>query len=824
MAYMDPMAGYTGYESAFMPTVPEETEEERRRRLAAQQPVTEKITYNADGTQKVTISGTPEALSAANPRTPTVVAPVASTAPAPQGGMTQQQYNAYIARNESGSRPDMGYHMPGKSSAYGTYGITNAAYQDIQRADPQFANRPITSLTAQEQTQAQDVYTRQNTRYLQNYGVEPTQGNLALAHFLGAKGAADYIKTGTISQAAAAANGGEDRVREIAQQRLALGQAPVSGAAQPAPVATAPATPPAPPAPAPAPVDQGPAVPAMPSQGSVQIDDLGNKTVTTPTGETFVVGPDNKPLPARGVDLQQAFGGKFIAAQNDNDALAALAGDKTANPFERQLAKDVFVERYKQNETEAKAKEAMANAAQTGNFNQVSREMKSGGSLGDYLKYMFFKSNGFNEAAEEVANRIGLTDTYQQVTLPDGQRATVRFGTRGEAKSGIDFTGKSLDTKTLNQLTGTMLGGQVTTSGTFFQTPTGQILRSQSDERGRVRLVDGASGQVYTGTTQGLTKLEEAGALRKMDYGVITKYRDKYGTDILTALDQLRKDRGPLTPQQEQDFLNQYRFNQGPAGVGGVPGSTTAPVGAPTPVTTTPGAAVPPTAVAQPAPAAAPAAVAPTAVAAPAPATKPVSGPPVRGLDESETAFRQRVKDYERVQATTEDGRKKIVESASAILADQSKIIGDLNANKRNLKILESGRTNFGTIISGQIPGERAIGELFKTKDAINTKAVMEQINKIAAANAKALGTNPTDRDLIFVTSNIPNESFSEKDVAEWIRRSDEGLRRTLDIAKKQVESGGTYIAPLPEEPPAEGQSPADKARAEIERRKKERK
>jgi hypothetical protein len=455
--------------------------------------------------------------------------------------------------------------------------------------------------------------------------------------------------------------------------------------------------------------------------------------------------------------------------------------------------------------------------------------MKSGSSLGDWIKYMFFKSNGFNEAANDMANKIGLTDTYQQVSLPDGQRATVRFGARGEAKSGVDFAGKSLNANVLNQLTGTMLGGQVTTSGTFFQTPTGQILRSQSDDRGRVRLVDTASGQVYTGSTQGLTKLEEAGALRKMDYGVISKYREKYGTDVLSALDQLRKDRGPLTPQQEQDFLNQYRFNQGPPGIGGVPGSTTPPAttppaGAPA---TTPSGAVAPTAMPPAAaPAAAPTAVVPTAVAAtptPAPAPAPAGAPPVRGLDESETSFRQRLKDYERVQATTEDGRKKIVESASAILADQSKIIGDLNANKRNLKILESGRTNFGTIISGQIPGERAIGAALNTKDAINTKNVMEQINKIAAANVKALGTNPTDRDLIFVTSNIPNESFSEKDVADWIRRSDEGLRRTLDIAKKQVESNGTYVAPLPDAP-VEGGSPADKARAELEKRKKERK
>jgi len=52
-----------------------ESDEERRRRLdaeAAQQPVKQTTTYNPDGTQEMTIRGTPQALSAANPNTPTL--------------------------------------------------------------------------------------------------------------------------------------------------------------------------------------------------------------------------------------------------------------------------------------------------------------------------------------------------------------------------------------------------------------------------------------------------------------------------------------------------------------------------------------------------------------------------------------------------------------------------------------------------------------------------------------------------------------------------------------------------------------------------------
>ena len=57
-----------------------ESDEERRRRLAAealQKPVKQTITTNPDGSQEMTIKGTPEALSPMNPNTPTVTGPVA---------------------------------------------------------------------------------------------------------------------------------------------------------------------------------------------------------------------------------------------------------------------------------------------------------------------------------------------------------------------------------------------------------------------------------------------------------------------------------------------------------------------------------------------------------------------------------------------------------------------------------------------------------------------------------------------------------------------------------------------------------------------------
>ena len=70
---------FTDYTMGFMDPYQGETEEQRQRRLAAEAaantPVKQTIVTQADGSQEMTIKGTPEALSSANPNTPTVTGP-----------------------------------------------------------------------------------------------------------------------------------------------------------------------------------------------------------------------------------------------------------------------------------------------------------------------------------------------------------------------------------------------------------------------------------------------------------------------------------------------------------------------------------------------------------------------------------------------------------------------------------------------------------------------------------------------------------------------------------------------------------------------------
>jgi hypothetical protein len=212
MAEYDAMGNYTGYDDSYQPVAPsydsfgsEVLDDEERRlkeeelkrqleeynrqqnELASEVSHKQEITTYGDGSRTVTTKQEIPA-KAAQPAQP--VAPVAP-------GVVDQ--SAYTAQMESGNNPNIGYHDRTKGSAYGTYGLTSAAYQDVQRANPQFAGRDITSLTPEEQTQAYRTYTGLNANALQRFGVEPTEANQRLAHFLGAKGAAEYLTNGTVS-------------------------------------------------------------------------------------------------------------------------------------------------------------------------------------------------------------------------------------------------------------------------------------------------------------------------------------------------------------------------------------------------------------------------------------------------------------------------------------------------------------------------------------------------------------------------------------------------------------------------------------------------
>jgi hypothetical protein len=141
--YMDPMGNYTGYD---------ETDEERRRRLEEEAaknatPVTQTVKTNpVTGEQEMTIKGTPQDLSAANPRTPTVSGAISPEQIMQRQIMAEsggQQYNPQggILTSPKGAL-GIGQIMPATAANPG-YGIRPASPEEIatKEGNLSFANR-----------------------------------------------------------------------------------------------------------------------------------------------------------------------------------------------------------------------------------------------------------------------------------------------------------------------------------------------------------------------------------------------------------------------------------------------------------------------------------------------------------------------------------------------------------------------------------------------------------------------------------------------------------------------------------------------------------
>jgi hypothetical protein len=402
MAY-DAMGNYTGPDD-FTET-PYDLEEERKKKIreAANTLLHKReVSTYADGSQKHTT-------------TQHVAAPVAPTAPA-------VDYNSYIAQQESGANPAIGYHDQSKGTAYGTYGLTGGAYQDARKANPALP-QDITQATPEQQNQAMTAYTNQNAQYLKNYGVEATPGNLAGAHFLGARGLADYLKSGTISPAAAAANGGEDKVRAIVNARLGSQPSPASGALNP-PATTA----------------VNPAeVAAQPSANPSQYNmagTTGGLGLQMPQPAAVTLPTTYEPGHADHLDAYQTN-------QEDPQALIKMGFDQSVPEALRARAKSRAAELLTQQRDLAEAEKRL----QTDDPNQLADELRSKTTGGSYFKAILFNALGMKKSATDERAKLGIgKDTYG--VDANGDTVIVKVAENGTPISGVNATtGKALPAK-----------------------------------------------------------------------------------------------------------------------------------------------------------------------------------------------------------------------------------------------------------------------------------------------------------------------------------------------------------------------------------------
>ena len=529
MAQYDAMGNYGGYDeytdysAPVAPVMPQgmETEEERKKREEEERKRAEKEAKRADETavqeQKVITyengSKTVETKQEIPAQTSPVQTPQIQTRNMP---VAPDDYNARIARQESGNRPDIGYHDRDKSSAYGPYGITQSAYQDARRVDPTLPE-DITQATPQQMLAGQNAVTANNSKYLQNYGVPVNENTLQAAHFLGAKGLSDYLKTGFVSEAAAKANGGADNVRRIVDQRLGGQQAPASGAAQQQQRAQP---------------DVQPAVPGAPVQA-----------------------PQAMPAQAK-PQSSQGFIDAYQTAQNDPSALMKLGTDENVPDALRERARNRAADLITQQREQTKAQAELG----TKTPSELARMMTERKKDGSWGKYILFGALGMTALRDEESTKLGI-GTDKIVTGADGKGYLIKMGANGAPIEGFNDQGRALTPEELITAAAGAGAGKVTTSAEQFQDKDGNIYKTQSDEKGRLVTRNVVTNEVYKGDPTKLTRVRDVAgqAADERKQGFKRENLTAEQTNRLQVLQQsLSNDLSKATFKDRLDIFSNY--------------------------------------------------------------------------------------------------------------------------------------------------------------------------------------------------------------------------------------------------------------------------
>lgn len=582
--------------------------------------------------------------------------------PQTQPAVGGDSYADRIAREESGGNPNIGLHAPGKSTAYGMYGITDRAWKGAQEANPALRGIRKEDATPEQMRQGFDTVTQNNARYLRNYGVPVNDNTLAAAHFIGARGLRDYLRDGSISEGAARVNGGYERTRQVIESRLSGGSGPASAAVMQAP----PAADTPPPRGATADIQR----PSLATPG-IQSDQAAQAQPVSPY--SLAQGPAGEPglrVPGQpaGQTAQSSADAiqRYQDLQNDPIGLFALREDATLPEFIRKRAGDRVANLLQEQQKTAQATEAAKQMLESGDSRGIARVMAPGGKdeFRSIMRSMFLRMMGANKAADEELSKIGYGNSAEIGINAKGQRAQIEKDAAGRVIGGITQDGQQLSATEAIAYSGSSkdkgIAGQTRvrdSKGTeWTQVPTKQGMEFY-DNAGNRGVPDGKTVPISVGGD-----VELQGQLRRQQLDLKLQYAPLEKVADIIAEDEAKN--GPLDPAIKQSIIDRARGTGGAATQAARPSAAPAPApaqaapapqaGPVAPPAQAPGAVVPvvPGAVpgqAAPAPAQAapaPGAVAPVRPGALPPAAAPAAAPqgqyPGQRARESETSQRER--------------------------------------------------------------------------------------------------------------------------------------------------------------------------------------
>jgi hypothetical protein len=738
-------------------------------------PVTQTVTTDPrTGEQMMTVKGRPEDLSASNPNTPTVsqprfnfgMKPPAAPAPAAAPVAPDQTYDRML-QAESGNRQ----FTPGGQVMTSPRGAMGAG--QVMPATAMQPGYGVPSIFDMAQQRGMPVATRDQSTAQQLLGNEQLNRDFGQTYF----NAMQQRFPGQPAAAVAAYNAGPGRVGQNMQAnagQMNPQQLPqetqgylqkVLGAVNP--IGTAQAA-------APAPTLANTPLPQPNTSASL----LQNRTIpqTNPfPGTPSAALPGQQQAPVQAVNpaempaqpapqaqpaqstlsmlpgvAQQPYVDEFLANQNNPEFLSKLRFDRNAPDWMRSIASSQEYDYLGNERKKQQAQQELNTAIETGDTRKIAREAAKSDDEGSWFKMLLLGYISPQLAGRE-ADKLGLTATWQPSMLGD-QQVAAKFRMDGTALEGRYTTGEragqELSTKELKLLYGQAAGGKADyVGGSFVNDKTGQIGRLTT--RNNRSMIE-SGGQLFPANSRDWRQNTVGTDLSLAAKKTLIDIEGKSAGEALSFVRKWNVEHPDARIPEDVNGIAQLRNIAGGSGIGGT--GTQAPAAT---ATTTTGGSTGGT-------------------------TTPVAGA------------------NPTVEKAKEIARTEIVKDAAKIVADQANIIKTLESADRNVKLLDSGNVNFGSILQGQLPFEKTIANKFSTEDSTNTKDVLEYVNLIAAVNSKMLGTNPTDRDLQFVTSTKPNEDWAPQAVKEWIQRSEKAQRRTIEIARKQVESGGRYEAPLP--------------------------
>jgi hypothetical protein len=417
-------------------------DEERRRREAlaeeearkANQPVTQKITYNPDGTQKMTISGTPEALSAANPYTPTVTGPVnPAEMPRPQ------------------------YAPPGPPPG--------SRFPELQeRAMPQTS-------VPQPQAQMPQAQVPQPNMQMSDRAGEDIN---AYIQRLYEKRMPGFNPNAPVGQEAMAQSPAQ-APQPVAPQPIITDQGQTIGRETPAQMMAGAET-------------NAPVAPTMPTMTTMPVSTQVQAPPAQPYGPQVTMN--------QAPSAEEVYATRLVEAQRDPLMLAQLRQDSTAPEWVRRVATETNYDQTRQQVEEQRARQKIQADVESGNFTALGRALQQKGDEGSWGKYILYSILNSDRLAKSEANKLGIGSEWRSSTMGD-QPTLIKFRADGLPMEGYNArTGAKLNAEELASSAGNMTaikGAQASSTRirdekgnewNFVPTPQGPMFYDNAGRRG----------------------------------------------------------------------------------------------------------------------------------------------------------------------------------------------------------------------------------------------------------------------------------------------------------------------------------------------------